>query len=265
MTQQINLLEPALRPVRRWGRDMLLAGGALTAAVPLHYQFERVALARVLAASGPAPGEAIAQVDTELQERQARLQRDELLLKTVAGLIELPRRSAQCLRVLIAALPLKAWLREWGPPFLGRRRKVGWDLYGLLGIAKDDKERMHLQYGRNYQFFGAPVGLLFTLNRAMRTGSFVDYGMFLQRVSWRAARGRGLDTCPQVAFTQFGIRLVVCFRQISGDMDAKGQGWGHPCAVVSRRCVRVALGLVPLLAHGVRPVGMGWRIAQSKH
>lgn len=91
---------------------------------------------------------------------------------------------------------------EWKSPFIDRRRKVGWDLYGLLGIAKTDKARMHAQHGRNYEFFGAPVGLMFTIDRVMQQGSWLDYGMFLQSVMV-AARGRGLDTCPQAAFMQF--------------------------------------------------------------
>ena len=91
---------------------------------------------------------------------------------------------------------------EWKSPFIDRRRKVGWDLYGLLDIAKTDKARMHAQHGRNYDFFGAPVGLMFTIDRVMRQGSWLDYGMFLQSVMV-AARGRGLDTCPQAAFMQF--------------------------------------------------------------
>ncbi len=91
---------------------------------------------------------------------------------------------------------------EWKSPFIDRRRKVGWDLYGLLGIAKADKARMHAQHGRNYDFFDAPVGLMFTIDRVMRQGSWLDYGMFLQSVMV-AARGRGLDTCPQAAFMQF--------------------------------------------------------------
>lgn len=98
--------------------------------------------------------------------------------------------------------PYDYYPTEWVAPFIDRRRKVGWDLYGLLGIAKGDKRRMHEQHGRNYQFFDAPVGLFFTLNRVMRTGSFLDYGMFLQSFMV-AARGRGLDTCPQVAFTRY--------------------------------------------------------------
>ena len=98
--------------------------------------------------------------------------------------------------------PYDYYPREWASPFVERRRKVGWDLYGLLGISKGDKERMHAQHGRNYAFFGAPVGLFFTVDRVMQTGSFLDYGMFLQSLMV-AARARGLDTCPQVAFTKF--------------------------------------------------------------
>ena len=91
---------------------------------------------------------------------------------------------------------------EWRSPYVDRRRKVGWDLYGLLGIGKTDKVRMHAQHGRNYAFFDAPVGLIFTIDRVMQQGSWLDYGMFLQNIMV-AARARGLDTCPQAAFTQF--------------------------------------------------------------
>lgn len=91
---------------------------------------------------------------------------------------------------------------EWRSPFIERRRKVGWDLYGLLGIVKTDKARMHAQHRRNYEFFGAPVGFMFTIDRVMRQGSWLDFGMFLQSVMV-AARAHGLDTCPQAAFTQF--------------------------------------------------------------
>jgi nitroreductase len=92
--------------------------------------------------------------------------------------------------------------QEWRSPYIDRRRKVGWDLYGLLGIEKTDKARMQHQHGRNYVFFGAPVGLFFTIDRVMQQGSWLDYGMFLQNVMV-AARARGLHTCPQAAFTQF--------------------------------------------------------------
>ncbi len=91
---------------------------------------------------------------------------------------------------------------QWKSPFIDRRRKVGWDLYGLLDIAKTDKARMHHQHSRNYRFFDAPVGLMFTIDRIMGQGSWLDFGMFLQSVMV-TARGFGLDTCPQAAWTPF--------------------------------------------------------------
>ena len=92
--------------------------------------------------------------------------------------------------------------RQWVSPYIDRRRKVGWDLYALLGLTRDNKAGMHAQHGRNYCFFDAPVGLIFTMDRILEQGSWLDYGMFLQSVMV-AARGRGLDTCPQAAFTQY--------------------------------------------------------------
>ena len=91
---------------------------------------------------------------------------------------------------------------EFFEPYLSRRRKVGWDLYNLLGIEKGDKEKMHAQHGRNYTFFGAPVGMIFTIDKRLEIGSWLDYGMFLENIMI-AARGRGLDTCPQAAFAPF--------------------------------------------------------------
>lgn len=92
--------------------------------------------------------------------------------------------------------------KNWASPYVERRRKVGWDLYGLLGLGKNDKAGMHAQHGRNYAFFDAPVGLMFTIDRILELGSWLDYGMFLEAVMV-AARGRGLDTCPQAAFNRF--------------------------------------------------------------
>lgn len=92
--------------------------------------------------------------------------------------------------------------RVFPEPFLGRRRKVGWDLYGSLGIVKGDNARMHDQHGRNYRFFDAPVGLICTIERSLEIGSWLDYGMFLQNICI-AARARGLDTCPQAAFARY--------------------------------------------------------------
>ena len=87
----------------------------------------------------------------------------------------------------------------WREPFLARRRKVGWDLYGLLGIPKGDFERSEAYRLRNYEFFGAPVGLVFTLDEDLEIGSWLDLGIFIGNLM-TAARGFGLDTCPQAAF-----------------------------------------------------------------
>jgi nitroreductase len=92
--------------------------------------------------------------------------------------------------------------RQWVSPYLERRRKVGWDLYALLGLTRDNKVGMAAQHGRNYHFFDAPVGFIFTIDRVLEQGSWLDYGMFLENIMV-AARGRGLDTCPQAAFTQY--------------------------------------------------------------
>jgi nitroreductase len=92
--------------------------------------------------------------------------------------------------------------RQWVSPFIDRRRKVGWDLYALLGLGRENKTGMAAQHGRNYRFFDAPVGLIFTIDRVLEQGSWLDYGMFLQNIMV-GARGRGLDTCPQAAFTQY--------------------------------------------------------------
>jgi nitroreductase len=115
---------------------------------------------------------------------------------------------------------------EWVPPYIDRRRKIGWDLYGLLGIVKGDKARMHDQHGRNYRFFDAPVGLVFTIDRILRQGSWLDYGMFLQNVM-TAARGRGLDTCPQAAFIGFHQVIAQELQLPASEMVVCGMSLGH--------------------------------------
>jgi nitroreductase len=91
---------------------------------------------------------------------------------------------------------------NWREPFLGRRRKIGWDMYSLLGVAKGDFEGTQAARLRNYEFFGAPIGMIFTLDEDLEIGSWLDLGIFLGAVMI-AARGRGLHTCPQAAFADF--------------------------------------------------------------
>ena len=91
---------------------------------------------------------------------------------------------------------------RWRSPYLERRRAVGWKLYELAGVARGDREGGHRQRGRNYTFFGAPVGLIFTIDSDLEKGSWLDCGMFIQTLMI-AARGHGLDTCPQAAIANY--------------------------------------------------------------
>jgi nitroreductase len=85
---------------------------------------------------------------------------------------------------------------EMFEPYLARRRVCGFGLYGVLGIERHDKEGRRRQQAANYSFFGAPVGLVFTIDRRLEKGSYLDYGMFVQSIML-AARSHGLHTCPQ--------------------------------------------------------------------
>lgn len=92
--------------------------------------------------------------------------------------------------------------QHWREPYLARRRKVGWDLYRSLGIAKTDRSEIARQQAKNFRFFDAPVGLIFTMDRDMEIGSWLDLGMFIQTLAL-AARAEGLDTCIQAAFSEY--------------------------------------------------------------
>ncbi|MFN0162662.1 MAG: nitroreductase [Burkholderiales bacterium] len=115
---------------------------------------------------------------------------------------------------------------EWFEPYLARRRKIGWDMYGLLGIGKKDHDKMHAQHGHNYTFFGAPVGMIFSIDRRMRQGSWLDYGMFLQSIMI-AARGHGLSTCPQQAFAPFHAVIEEVLALPAADMVVCGMALGY--------------------------------------
>jgi nitroreductase len=95
-------------------------------------------------------------------------------------------------------------------PYQSRRRAVGFALYGHLGIGRRDVDQMRAQQDRNFVFFDAPVGMIFTIDRRLNQGSWVDYGMFLQTIMI-AARARGLHTCPQASFARHHqqIRLAL--------------------------------------------------------
>lgn len=127
----------------------------------------------------------------------------------------------------------EGWKREyeyyptkWRDPYLARRRKIGWDLYGLLGIAKGEREKTHHQHARNYLFFDAPVGLVVTLERDLPVGAWLDTGMFLQNVML-AARAYGLDTCPQAAIGSAHSVLRAQLHIPDAEIVVCGMSLGH--------------------------------------
>jgi nitroreductase len=84
-------------------------------------------------------------------------------------------------------------------PYRSRRYKVGEDMYAAIDVGRDDKAGRAKQFSRNFDFFGAPVGLIFTIDRIMQQGQWSDLGMFIENVML-LAREHGLETCPQEAW-----------------------------------------------------------------
>lgn len=91
---------------------------------------------------------------------------------------------------------------KWFDPYLRRRRENGWGMYAVLGIHKQDKEKMHLQQLRNFKFFDAPVGLFFTAHKELEAGAKMAIAMLMQNIML-IAKARGLDTCPQAAWNDY--------------------------------------------------------------
>jgi nitroreductase len=117
--------------------------------------------------------------------------------------------------------------QKWEPPYIDRRRENGWSLYGLLGIAKGEKDKMHAQHHRNFRFFDAPIGLMFTVDRIMGRGSLVDCGMFIQNVMV-LARAQGLHTCPQAAWNPFAKIILPHIGAGPEEMLVCGMALGYP-------------------------------------
>ena len=115
---------------------------------------------------------------------------------------------------------------QWVSPYIDRRRENGWGLYGLLGIGKGDKDQMHVQQQRNFRFFDAPVGLMFTIDTVMGRGSLLDYGMFLQSIMV-AARAHGLHTCPQAAWNGFSKIILPHIGAGEGEMLVCAMALGY--------------------------------------
>jgi nitroreductase len=82
-----------------------------------------------------------------------------------------------------------------------RREEHGIQLYGSLGIGRDDASGRLGQYKQNFEFFGAPVALFITIDRRLGPGQWADLGGYIHAMAF-LARGYGLDTCPQEAWAR---------------------------------------------------------------
>jgi nitroreductase len=128
-------------------------------------------------------------------------------------------------------------------PYNGRRFEVGADLYRAIGIPREDRPARYRQYARNFEFFGAPVGLLFTIDRSMGAPQWSDLGMHIQTVML-LARAYGLDTCGIEAWTHWHKTVSAFLALPAEEMVFCGMALGHgdPAAPINGwRSTREAL------------------------
>ncbi|MFZ6646263.1 nitroreductase [Undibacterium sp. TJN25] len=152
--------------------------------------------------------------------------------------------DAHCCRAAEHTASYKHFPDTLAQEFSCRREDFASRYYESLGICRTDQAARDAQTGRNYQFFGAPVGFIFTMNSALERGSWLDYGIFLQSVMI-AAKARGLDTCPQISFAKYHsiIRRHLHIPLHEVVVCGMSMGYGDPAAPVnSLRLPREELG-----------------------
>jgi len=130
--------------------------------------------------------------------------------------------------------PFYFYPTQWREPYLVRRRACGWGLYSTLGIVKGDHAAGLEQELRNYDFFGAPVGLLFFIDNDLPIGSWLDYGMFVQSVMLSAV-SHGLATCPQYSWSNFHevVRPILGVPESQTLICGVALGYADPAAAVN--------------------------------
>ncbi len=111
-------------------------------------------------------------------------------------------------------------------PYRTRRFKLGEMMYARMGIGREDKAARVAAFGRNWEFFGAPVGFIFTMDRRMEVGQWADLGMYMQSIML-LARELGLDTCPQESWSQFQESVREFFAIPENEMVFCGMALGY--------------------------------------
>ena len=111
-------------------------------------------------------------------------------------------------------------------PYLARRFRHGEELYGALGTTREDRAGRFEQLKGSYQFFNAPVGLFITIDRRLGPGQWADLGGYINALAF-LARGYGLDTCPQVAWTRLHKVVAAFLKFPTEEMLFCGMGIGY--------------------------------------
>jgi nitroreductase len=111
-------------------------------------------------------------------------------------------------------------------PYRTRRYKVGEDMYALLGIPRDNKPARLMHLAQNFDFFGAPVGLFFVIDRRMGHAQWAHLGMFMQSLAL-AALERGVQSCMQEAWARMRAPLATHFALGEHDMICCGMALGY--------------------------------------
>lgn len=116
-----------------------------------------------------------------------------------ADLAELKKKVRENIKGGREGLEYTIYPNPLGEAFNLRRKKCGEDLYAAIKVPREDKAGRERQFGRNYEFFGAPVGLIFAIDRQFGHAQWVHMGMFIQTIMLLAQEA-GLATCAQEAW-----------------------------------------------------------------
>ena len=108
-----------------------------------------------------------------------------------------------------------------------RQDDFGRRYYAVLDIDRTDMAARSRQTARNFVFFDAPVGIVFTIDGSLTKHSWLDYGLFLQNLMI-AAQARGLATCPQVSFVRYQSVIAVQLNLPANESVVCGMSLGYP-------------------------------------
>jgi len=131
--------------------------------------------------------------------------------------------------------------KELVAPYRDYRFQVGEDMYGLLGIPREDKAARLGWFARNYQFFDAPLALFCTVDRRMGKPQWSDLGMYLQTVML-LLRAEGLDSCAQECWSTYPQTITAFLGTPAERMLFTGRaiGYADPQHPINRLVTRRA-------------------------